>query len=56
MSPDDAPHGRVIGRNVDVDPVAGKDSDFPTSLHTASSPGPNLETTFNFDDERRVAV
>ena len=56
MSPNDAPHGRVVCRNIDIDPIAGKDADLASSLHTAGSPGPNLETTLDLDDERRVAV
>ncbi len=56
MPPNYAAHGRVIGRYVDIDSISGKDADFPPPLHSAGGPGPNFETTFDLDDERRVAV
>lgn len=56
MSPDDSSHGGVVCRNVDVDSVSGEDADLPPSLHAASRPCPNLQSTLDLDDERRVAV
>jgi hypothetical protein len=56
MPPDDASHGGVVCRDIDVDAVSGEDPDLPAPLHAAGSPGSNFETTLDLDDEGRIAV
>src|SRR5690606_14347516 len=55
IAPDDSTLGGVVGRDFDVDLVAGKDADYPPAAHPARGTGHDLEASFDLHFERGIA-